>query len=153
MPEVSAHPLSIRPAAIADHGRLYEIHRSALGPYVAELWGWDDAWQADHFAKGFEPSRFQVVECDGEVAGFFATLDDAHGVMLSTIEIDPKWQGRGLGSRIIRDLIARAQNTGRQVRLQVFQVNRRARDLYGRLGFIETGETASHVQMATPARP
>jgi ribosomal protein S18 acetylase RimI-like enzyme len=151
MSEEAAEHVSIRRASIDDRDRLYAVHRAALGPYVAELWGWDEDWQAEHFAKRFDPHRVQVIECDGYLAGFFITIEDGGGTMLSTIEIEPQWQGRGLGTAIINGLVANAQAGGKSVRLQVFKVNHRAHDLYRRLGFVKTGETATYVLLAMGA--
>lgn len=73
-------------------------------------------------------------------------------MVLSKIEIDPNFQGRGVGTSIINGVLAEARARGKAVRLQVFKVNERARALYRRLGFRETGETPTHVQMTAPVR-
>jgi len=152
MPAEAATIFATRPASPADRRRLYEIHRAAMGPYVSELWGWDDAWQAEAFSKGFDPGSTRVVVVGEQPVGFFETHEDADAVVLSKIELDPAIQRRGIGTRVIADVLAEARARGKAVRLQVFKINERARSLYRRLGFLETGETPRHVQMAAPMR-
>src|SRR5688500_10683230 len=152
MPAEAATIFATRPASPADRRRLYEIHRAAMGPYVTELWGWDDLWQAEAFANAFDPSSIRVIVVGEELAGFFETNEDAEAVVLSKIELDPAFQRRGIGTSVIADVLAAARARGKPVRLQVFKINQRARSLYHRLGFHQTGETATHVQMAAPTR-
>jgi ribosomal protein S18 acetylase RimI-like enzyme len=142
---------AVRAAKQEDGQRLYEIHRAALGPYVAKIWGWDDAWQAEAFAKNFDPKSVRVVEELGQVVGFYQLNDEGEAVVLSKIEIEPGCQQRGVGTRIIIDVLAEARARGQVVRLQVFKINHRAHALYQRLGFHDTGETPTHVQMTAPA--
>lgn len=141
-----------RPTSPGDRQRLYEIHRAAMGPYVIELWGWDDAWQAEAFTKNFDPGSTHVIVVGEQLVGFFETHDDAEDVFLSKIELDPAFQRRGIGTRVIADVLAEARGRGKCVHLQVFKINQRARSLYRRLGFVETGETSRHVQMSAPMR-
>lgn len=63
-----------------------------------------------------------------------ATADDM-AFLFALIELRPEHQGRGIGSHIIRGLIARAD--GKPVTLSVLDVNDRAYQLYRRLGFTE----------------
>ena len=123
-----------------------------MGPYVSELWGWDDAWQAEAFARSFDPRSTRVIVVGEQIVGFFETSEDAEAVVLSKIELDPAFQRRGIGTSVIADVLAEARARGKSVRLQVFKINHGARSLYRRLGFLETGETARHVQMAAPVR-
>jgi ribosomal protein S18 acetylase RimI-like enzyme len=58
----------------------------------------------------------------------------------------PAYQGRGIGTTLIRRLQQRARKEGVPVTLQVFKVNP-ARALYERLGFKVTGETDTHCRM------
>src|SRR5882757_5443639 len=63
-----------------------------------------------------------------------ATTDDDE-IFLGLIELAPEYQGRGIGSRLIRELIDGAG--GKRVTLSVLGVNDRAYQLYRRLGFTE----------------
>jgi len=59
---------------------------------------------------------------------------------LLNLSMDPAWQGRGLGTRMIRTLLEAARTRKARVAiLEVRRSNRRARSLYLRLGFEEIG--------------
>jgi GNAT superfamily N-acetyltransferase len=53
---------------------------------------------------------------------------------LGLLELLPAWQNRGLGTDILRWLLALAAGTGRSLTLQVLRANPRAAALYEREG-------------------
>ena len=65
---------------------------------------------------------------------------------LNRILLLPEHQGAGLGSELMRRILAEADAGGLPVRLQVLKVNP-AQRLYERLGFRAVGETHTHVRM------
>ncbi|HYD84131.1 MAG TPA: GNAT family N-acetyltransferase, partial [Opitutus sp.] len=80
---------------------------------------------------------------------------EPHELFLANIQIHPAFQGNGLGSAVVRNVLESAAALQLSVRLQVLKVNTRARDLYLRLGFTIYQETLTHFLMrhaATPAR-
>ena len=64
-------------------------------------------------------------------------------VKLQRVLLVPEAQGRGIGSHLVRELLARASAARRPVRLRVFKVNP-AQRLWRRLGFTVIGETETH---------
>ena len=58
-------------------------------------------------------------------------------IFLLLVELSPTHQGRGIGSRLIQQLLDRAAVEGKPLALNVLEVNRRAYALYRRLGFTE----------------
>ena len=63
----------------------------------------------------------------------------------------PAEQRQGLGSVLVREVIARGVALGLPVRLRVFKTNP-AHELYRRLGFAVVGETETHLLMERAAR-
>ncbi|TMA10188.1 MAG: GNAT family N-acetyltransferase [Deltaproteobacteria bacterium] len=146
MPTEPEH-FSLRPATLDDFEQLFNIHRAALGEYIAATWGWDDEWQRDFFQKNFKPEVRSVIEIRGRMIGFVDVTEQDGGIYLENIEIAPLYQGRGIGTRMIQDLLARAYGRGVILKLQVLKVNHRARALYERLGFQRVGDTETHFLM------
>jgi len=140
--------MKLRPATSDDLERLYEIHREALGPYVRETWGWDEKHQSAEFRRRGASASLQVVEEDGEIAGFMEVDEQSDRLLLRTIELGPEFQRRGIGTALIQGLLARSWSTGRPVHLRVLRCNP-ARRLYERLGFKVVRETETHVLMRT----
>jgi ribosomal protein S18 acetylase RimI-like enzyme len=69
-------------------------------------------------------------------AGSTSTFGDEE-IFLLLVELSPTHQGRGIGSRLIQQLLDRAAVEGKPLALNVLEVNRRAYALYRRLGFTE----------------
>lgn len=112
---------------------------------VAATFGWHDADQHARFVAAFDPSITRMVELDGTPIGLLKV--DARGtpVRLLQLAVAPEFQGRGLGTALVRRVIAEAGT--RPVWLQVLHANPRARALYARLGFVAIGRTDTHVRM------
>ena len=139
--------ITLRPATQDDIEPLYTIHRAALGEYVKQTWGWDEAAQTEHFRQQFPLGLRQVICVDGQMAGYLDEEQQGDCLFLLNIVIAPQFQRRGIGTGLIFDLLQRAAQHALPVRLQVLKVNNAARALYERLGFQKTGETKTHYQM------
>lgn len=135
----------LRPATDDDSEFCYTLHRRSLGPVVAEVFGsWDDAVQREFHARWFDARRLKIIEDDdGTPIGVLDVQDGTDHTYLSRIEVLPEYQSRGVGSAVIRDLLA----AGRPVLLHVFTASPRARQLYERLGFRVVAEHDGRVAM------
>jgi len=124
---------------------LWRLHNAALKRYVTQTWGWNEAWQRKDFAEKFNPNDGEIIVIDGTDAGYFWTIEKETEFLLGSIRLLPVFQRRGIGTKIIVDLLNRTQKS---VRLQVLKINP-ARALYERLGFEIVGETETHFTMRT----
>jgi len=137
---------TLRPACREDKEFLCWLRAGTLREYVAETWGWDEAAQRARFERAFSPEGWQVVVVNGTDVGALQVERTASEIRLDNLQIAPTWQGRGLGSLLIGDLLAEAREQDVPVSLQVLKANP-ARRLYERLGFRTIGETETHDQM------
>lgn len=90
----------------------------------------------------------QIVEEDGRPIGLFKvefTPENNHWFLVQ-IQIDPKYQGRNIGRRLIENLIETAQTTKATIGLGVIKTNP-AQRLYTRLGFRVVGESQQEYLM------
>lgn len=122
-----------------------EYAEDAFGP-------WDEAWQRDHFRRHFDPAQVQVIQVSGEDVGMMVVQQRTEEIFLADLEILPAYQGKGVGTAVLRELLDQASAAGKPVALQVLKVNIGARNLYQRLGFGVTGENESHYIMAFEQR-
>ena len=134
---------SLRQATAEDRELLYGIHREAMRPYVEQVWGWDEGFQRERFRRGFDPGTTQVVVSSGREIGFVRAGEKGGVVSLEQIYLGSDHRGRGIGTALLRDILAR----GLPVKLQVLKVNHDARRLYERLGFRVVHETATRYRM------
>lgn len=142
---------TLRPATIADAAFLYGLHVAAMRDVVTATWGWDDGWQQHHFAARFVPEAIQIIQITDELVGMLELERRETEFFVGNLKLLPSAQGHGLGTAVLRDVLASAARVNLPVRLQVLEANPRARRFYERLGFVVTGQVSPHIQMAWPA--
>lgn len=147
MTEPAGHALELRPAAESDFEIVFAITMATMRAYVEATWGiWDEAKHRSRIRDSFEPSTHRLVHVDGQLAGLLAAKEHAEHVQLVKVFLLPPFQGRGIGTRLVRQVMAQAASQGRPVRLRVLRVNP-AQRLYLRLGFVITDETPERLYM------
>ena len=139
----------LRPATSADYPFLYALHVATMKPYVTQVWGWDEAAQAERFREHFDPSRLRLVVVDDQPIGMLEVEERSSELYLANLRILPRFQGQGWGTRLLGDLLRHAQDVGVPLTLQVLRVNQGARQLYERLGLRVMEETPTHYRMST----
>jgi RimJ/RimL family protein N-acetyltransferase len=122
----------LRPATEADSEFCFRLNETSLREYVEPIYGWNDDEQRTYHDAWFEQERLMMIEDDeGAPIGVLDVSDEGDHLYLSRMELIPEAQGRGVGTAVVGDLLAR----GRDVRLHVFTNNVRAQRFYERLGF------------------
>lgn len=129
--------IRMRTARAADSEFCYQLHQAAMGEYITAIWGWDEPTQRRYHARAFNPRRWQIITADGADVGLLDVEHRPGEIYLARIEIDPRCQGHGIGTRLIRTLIEEAASKGQDLVLDVLAVNHRAQALYQRLGLTE----------------
>ncbi|MCY1552973.1 Acetyltransferase (GNAT) domain protein [compost metagenome] len=95
----------------------------------------------------------QIVQLHGRPAGLFKTLREPSGWRVVQIQIDPAFQGQGLGRHLLSGLLRQADQAGAPVTLSVLKGNP-ARRLYESLGFAAMEETELEIEMRyEPGQP
>ncbi len=97
---------TIRPATTADAAFLYELHVSAMRAVITATWGWDEPWQQRHFAARFAPETIQIIQVAGESAGMLELENSQTEFFVGNLKLLPAVQGRGLGTAVLRDVLA-----------------------------------------------
>jgi ribosomal protein S18 acetylase RimI-like enzyme len=147
-------PVALRPATPADSEFCYQVHKAAMGGYVAAVWGWDEQRQRGSHARAFDPGRWQIITADGADAGILIVERRPGQIYLSRIEIHPGYQGHGIGTRLIGALLDEAAQRGADLVLDVLAVNTRAQALYRRLGMTEVARHGDgNIKITMRARP
>ena len=143
---------SLRLAASEDRQFLFELHRASMGPYVEALFGpWEDAIQWEFFDRWFRPEDTLVVEVAGREVGVVGLQYGTDDMYVTRIEIHPDQQNRGIGTAVLRRVLAKAAKANRTVSLHVFGINP-ALELYRRLGFAAVTEEGDRILMRASPR-
>ncbi|MER5852336.1 GNAT family N-acetyltransferase [Streptomyces sp. NPDC002012] len=143
---------SLRPAEPEDVEVMAELRATVMRPDLERLGRYDEHRVRQRLRDVYAPEHTSVVVADGEFAGCVTLRSVEHGLWLENFYLSPTLQGRGIGTAVLRSLLARADEEGVTVRLDVLQGSA-ARALYERHGFTEERQDPIDVYMVrTPAR-
>ena len=135
-----------------DYWFIYETKKEVYKKYVEANFGeWNEEMQKEFFEKYIAQAKneIEIIIVNGEMAGFCQGADiDKKNYELQNICILPKFQGRGIGTKVLLDMIEQHKN--KNIHLQYFKQNP-VRKLYERLGFLPEAEKEYHYVMVRPA--
>lgn len=138
----------LRPATNDDYSFLRELHHRAYREVVTRQFGrWDERAQDEWFELSLRDAEFFVVELGSAAVGALARKRQPECLHLVELQIVPEHQNHGLGSALLRELLAEARSATLPVRLRVLHENHRARHLYERHGFVVTATMPTHYLM------
>lgn len=135
----------LRPAIESDWNFIAAGEEACIREYAERTWG---NWIPQP-RSNFEPEIHQIVLSEGDEIGCIALIDEPSALTLEKIFILPSYQNRGVGTLLIKQIIERADASGKPIRLRVLRVNP-ARRLYERHGFIVTHSTDERHFMSRP---
>ncbi|WP_395576002.1 GNAT family N-acetyltransferase [Streptomyces sp. BK79] len=143
----------IRPASVSDVEAVAELRAVVLRADLERLGRYDERRVRQRLRDGFDSEHSWVIEVDGAFAGCVA-LRPAEGVRwLEHFYLAPRLQGAGIGSAVLRALLARCDRAGDLVRLNVLRGSA-ARRLYERHGFtVESEDSVDVFMVRRPAVP
>ena len=132
---VARPPLRVRvePMTLADVPAVHRIERASF-PVPWPDYAFRQEIQTNRLA------RYLVIRAGERTvgyAGMWMMVDEAH---ITTFAVLPDWRRRGIGARLMVELMRLARDlNARVVTLEVRLSNRAARGLYGRFGFRPVG--------------
>ena len=155
--EQSQTAVALRPVTDADEQLLYEVYASTRADELAQVL-WSEAQRAaflkmqltarDRSYRMHYPDIVdRIVVVGQQPAGRLIIVREGAEMRLADIALLPQYRRRGIGTALVKELMAEADETGRPLRLQVERPNEQAKRLYERLGFTTTGENDTHFQM------
>jgi GNAT superfamily N-acetyltransferase len=97
------------------------------------------AAQHQHYQEHYVGARWDVIELEGAPIGRLYVARWADEIRIVDIALLPGYRGRGVGSRLIKRVLAEGEAAGKPVTIHVEQFNP-AMQLYERLGFEKVGE-------------
>ncbi|MDQ2793733.1 MAG: GNAT family N-acetyltransferase, partial [Bacteroidota bacterium] len=106
-----------------------------LGPYIAQVWGWDDAFQQTYHSEHFSPNNATLLLHQERVIGFLEKTEKLDSLFIQNLLIVPDFQNKGIGTSLLKQLIEETRKPKKAVTLNVLKVNTRAFSLYQSLGF------------------
>ena len=131
-----------------DYEFVYETKKHAYKKYVEANWGeWNEDKQREMFADFIKTygDKIQMIMLGYNKIGFYHGEDiGVNEYEIGNICIIPEYQGKGLGTKILKEVIS--ANSGKDIYLRYFKQNPVV-SLYKRLGFEMLEELPYHYKM------
>ncbi len=149
-------PTSLRPIQPEDETLLFEIYASTRTEELALL-DWSDAQkeaflrmqfaaQHQHYQNAFPDARFDIILSGERPIGRLYVHRRPDELHIVDIALLPEHRNQGVGSSLLKELLAEARDAGKRVRIHV-ERNNPALHLYERLGFNRIGDTGIYFLM------
>lgn len=119
------------------------IGHEGIRPHVEAVREWIPETEEQGFRDHFRPELIKIITVNGEDAGYLKVENHDDHVFVDGIYISCGFRSRGIGARVLTDLLRTASVP---VRLRVLRSNP-AQRLYARLGFKKVGTTGDSLLM------
>lgn len=158
-----AGAVTLRPVTPADDEFLLAVYGSTREEELAQVaWGEGQKElflrsqlnaQRAAYESRFPEANYDVILYEGRPAGRLWVARTPEQIRLLDIALLPEFQKRGVGARLVGQLIEESERTGTPLRHMVFELNTEAFRFYERLGFERVDRTGMYVLMERrPAR-
>ena len=149
--------LALRPATSEDEQFLLSVYDSTRAEELAQV-EWQPSqreafikWQFDlqrgEYNARFPEAEYDLILVDACPAGRIWIGRSPNEIRLLDIALLPKFQNRGAGTMLLRQLIDEAKRTNKPLRHMVFMLNNAADRFYERLGFVVIEDLGAYRHM------
>lgn len=152
MLEIEPPPgIALRPARPGDYAFARKLYSESTGALLKALGRWDEVAVAERFDKAYQNRLSQVICMDGNDIGWLQVSQNHTSLHLHQVHLVKRYRNLGIGSRLIRAVMARAEELGLPLTLNVIRGNP-AIALYHRLGFrvVAEDEELLHMRWGSP---
>ncbi|MGL1931321.1 MAG: GNAT family N-acetyltransferase [Desulfotalea sp.] len=139
----------IRPAENNDYDFLFQLRKSALYELVKVVFGWDEEIQKMIHRQEWEDVKPAIIEINGTKIGSYLVVVNSEYLYFGRFYLLPEFQGKGIGSRVLKNVFTRAEQEKLPIKLCYLQGNK-VGSWYARHGFRIISEDAEFVHMVKP---
>ena len=148
--------ITLRPISTQDQDFLYRVYASTREDELAPL-DWsaeqkraflDMQFNAQHkfYQEQYSQAKFQVILLNGQAIGRLYIERRPDEIRIIDIALLTAYRRQGIGSALLKDILAQGEQAGLPVRIHVEHFNP-ALGLYERLGFKKIGDTGVYFLM------
>jgi GNAT superfamily N-acetyltransferase len=110
------------------------IKEAAYRGYIEEIWGWDEKVVREYNERNWREKRSQIILYNDQPIGTIYVGEDEESIEIAQFILISEYQNQGIGSHILKDIIEKADRTGKMIKLNYLRQNPVA-SLYRRTGF------------------
>ena len=125
----------------------YQVKKAAEGEYITAMFGWDEDVQRSYHTKAWQQRKPAIITYDGKLIGTVATIESEDCIEIGQFFILPDYQNRGIGTYLLKGILDKADQLGKNVTLR-FLKNNPVQSLYVRNGFrvVDTSEILYYME-------
>ena len=123
----------------ADADTLVQMRIAAMRDSLERIGRFDPQRARDRFLASFEPELCRFIVIDGVPVGFVLTRPEKASLKLAHFYVVPEHQGKGIGSMVMKTILADADARALQVKLGALRDSDSNR-FYQRHGFVKEAE-------------
>ena len=138
--------VKLRSAGRDDFSFAERLYVESTNPLLKAIGRWDAAAVAQRFSDGFRRGPSQIVCIDGKDIGWLQVSRRDASIHLHQVQLIKAFRNRGIGTELIRSVMAEAKRLDLPLTLNVIRGNP-AIELYRRLGFRVVSEDAELLKM------
>ena len=149
--------VTLRPVTPADDEFLLAVYASTRAEELAQVnWepgqkemfvAWQFGLQRQEYDTRYPTARYQVILVNDQPAGRIWVGEDDAQIRLLDIGLLEEFQNRGVGTYLLKQLIAEAGERNKPLRHMVFVLNNNAHRFYERLGFVVIEDVGGYKHM------
>ena len=126
--------INLRIAEQDDEQFVNDLTRETMRPYVEETWSDEVSREEYYKINSFQKEGTQIVCENNQAIGRITITEKDKEILLDEIHLIPEVQGRGIGSKLLCEVIKDAIGKKKAVSLTVLKTNP-VKTIYERLGF------------------
>ena len=131
--------IALRKARSEDVVFARNLYFETMRGMIERLFGWDQTREERNFAGFFKVDEVRIIIADGQDVGWIQEQVEDRTINLGSFYVTPAMQGRGIGTKVLDILLARAADQSIAMTLAVVKINP-ARYFYEKRGFRITHE-------------
>lgn len=139
--------LEYRLATEQDYDFAFNLKKSAEYGPIKAIFGWDEALQQQMHAEEWAAGKPMLICIDGIAVGSFKIEVNTDHINFCRFFLLLKHQGKGIGSKVLNQLITLAEEKQLPCKLSHLQGNR-VGELYSRFGFAIDNSDGQFVYMS-----
>ena len=143
--------IRLRAAGDADFAFARSVYFETMRWIIERLSGWDQVREDQNFAQFFQLDEVRIITVDDQDVGWIQEQAENTTINLGSFYVAPVMQRRGVGTRVLEMLLARARNEAKAITLAVVKINP-AVQFYEKHGFRITHEDEHKYYMRADPR-
>jgi len=139
--------LTLKTATGADKEFARTVHHRAYRDVVVRQFGeWNNEEQDMYFESTWSKYDSQIILLNQQPVGYWSVEYSPLEIHLHQFLLLPEYQGKRIGSHLLRWLISQSVSRNIPIRLRVFRESDAYR-LYAKMGFMATSTSEEHIVM------